>query len=273
MSYEPDGKTSSRVSVAQGMADHGGFEAEDVQRLENVLNEARMDGETRRGLLGKAAAGIAGVGVVGALGPIPAAFARKAHKKDITEIITDAVTAEALAVTYLTGLVQNAAKIGIPSNLVAVLQAANAAELDHYNTLRKLGAKPLTTKFWAPNEFFASSKAAFATIEYAETQFVNAYLIAITAFAKAGKTSLARYAGEILGTEAEHRALARFAQGKAPNNVGFEVYKSHKIAGVVHALEAAGVGFGKQGKGPGAFYQFATPPSSALATLESNSPA
>ena len=113
----------------------------------------------------------------------------------------------------------------------------------------------------------------FATIEYAETQFVNAYLIAITAFAKAGKDSLARYAGEILGTEAEHRALARFAQGKLPNNVGFERYKIHTIGGIVAALEKAGVGFGKKGKRPGAFYEFKAPPRHALAHIENNHPA
>lgn len=251
-------------------------EAEDVQRLENVLVDSGLPEVTRRGLLGRAAAGTAVVGALGALGPVPAAFAshgkvrvRSQSKKTITEIINTAVTAEALAVTYLTGLVQNASKIGIPSNLVPVLQAANAAELGHYNTLLSLGAKPITTKFWAPNTFFASSDQVFATIEYAETQFVNAYLIAITEFCKAGKDSLARYAGEILGTEAEHRALARFAQGKLANNVGFEAYDIHQIGDIVGALEKAGVGFGKEGTAPGAFYTFETPPSSALTPLES----
>jgi hypothetical protein len=98
----------------------------------------------------------------------------------------------------------------------------------------------------------------------------NAYLIAITAFAKAGKASLARYGGEILGTEAEHRALARFAQGKLPNNVDFESYKIHSISGIVRALEKAGVGFGKKAsKSPGAFYEFKRPPSHATLSLES----
>jgi hypothetical protein len=251
------------------MTDTTKLEAEDVQRLDNVLTDSNVSPFTRRSLVARAATGAAAVGTLGALGPIPAAMARGGGNS-INEIVTAAVTAEALAVTYLTGLVENASKIGIPSNLVPVLKAANAAEYDHYKTLRSLGAKPLTEKFWAPNSFFASKNDVFATIEYAETQFVNAYLIAITAFAKAGKDSLARYAGEILGTEAEHRALARFAQGKLPNNVGFEVYKTHTIGGIVKALEKAGVGFGKKGKGPGAFYHFHAPPATALVHLESN---
>lgn len=246
------------------------IQGEDLRRLDNVLADTDMPALTRRGLLGRAAAGTAAVGAMGALGAIPAALASTGS---IDQIVTAAVTAEALAVTYLTGVVENASKIGIPASLVPVLKAANAAELDHYRTLRKLGAKPLTTRFWAPDAFFKSSKDVFATIEYAETQFVNAYLIAITAFAKAHKTSLARYAGEILGTEAEHRALARFAQGKLPNNVGFESYEIHSIGGIVAALEKAGIGFGKKGKGPGAFYTFKNPPASALVHLEHNRPA
>ncbi|MGH2858085.1 MAG: ferritin-like domain-containing protein, partial [Solirubrobacteraceae bacterium] len=219
-----------------------GFEAEDIQRLDNVLADSGTAPLTRRSLVTRAATGVAAAGAFGVLGPIPAALAKGGGSGSITEIITAAVTAEALAVTYLSGLVENASKIGIPSSLVPVLKAANAAEYDHYKTLRSLGAKPLTTKFWAPNSFFASSKDVFATIEYAETQFVNAYLIAITAFAKAHKDSLARYAGEILGVEAQHLALARYAQNKLPNNVGFQRYHTHAIGGIVANLEHAGIG-------------------------------
>ncbi len=249
------------------MTDHAKLEAEDVQRIDNVLADTRTSPLTRRSLVTRAAAGAAGLGALGVLGSIPTALAAGS---EIDQIVTDAVTAEALAVTFLTGVIVNARAIGIDSSLVPVLKAANAAELEHYKTLRSLGAKPLTTRFWAPDSFFKDSNSVFATIEYAETQFVNAYLIAITAFAKAGKVSLARYAGEILGTEAEHRALARFAQGKLPNNVGFEVYKVHTIGGIVAALEKAGIGFGEKGKGHGRFYGFRTPPANALVRLDNN---
>jgi len=122
------------------------------------------------------------------------------------------------------------------------------------------------------DSFFKSSKSVFETIEYAETQFVNAYLIAITAAAEAHNATLARYAGEILGTESGHRALARFALGKLPNNLGFEVYKIHRISGIVKALEDAGIGFGKKGKKPGKFYEFKPPPKNTVVHIENNHP-
>ncbi|MGH3261186.1 MAG: hypothetical protein ACRDNS_04235, partial [Trebonia sp.] len=134
-----------------------------------------------------------------------------------------------------------------------------------------LGAKPLTEKFWAPDAFFKPGEP-FKVLELAEGQFVNAYLIGTTVFAKAGKADLARYAGEILGTEAQHLALVRFAQGKLPNNVGFQQYETHSIGGIVANLEHAGIGFGKKGKGPGKFYDYHNPPHSALVKLESNTP-
>ncbi len=254
------------------MTDITRLEAEDVQRLDNVLGDAQVEPFTRRSLVRRAATGAAAVGAVGALGPIPAALAKGGGGNSIHDIVTDAVTAEALAVTFLTGVIENAHKIGIPSGLVPVLKAANAAEFDHYKTLRSLGAKPLTKKFWAPDAFFKSSKSVFETIEFAETQFVNAYLIGVTAFAKAKQDKLARYAGEILGVESEHRALARFALGKLPNNLGFEGYKVHKISGIVKMLEDAGIGFGKKGKKPGKFYEFKTPPKSTVVHIENNHP-
>ena len=247
-------------------------EAEDVQRLDNVLSSTPTPSVTRKALLGRAAAGAAAAGALGAFGPVSSALANSGSNADvITAIVNSAVTAEALAVTYLTGLIENASATGV-TPFVDVLKAANASELDHYKVLRSVGAKPLTTKFWAPDAFFKPGEP-FKVIEFAEGQFVNAYLIAITAFARAGKDTLARYAGEILGVEAQHLALARFAQKKLPNNVGFQVYKTHTIGGIVDNLAHAGVGFGKKGKGPGKFYEFRIPPAKALTKLASNKPA
>lgn len=248
------------------------LEADDVQRLDNVLSDGPTPAVTRKALLSRAAAGAAGAATLGAFGPVSSALAGNATSASvISDIVNAAVTAEALAVTYLTGLIENASATGVTA-FVDVLKAANASELDHYKALRSLGAKPLTTKFWAPDAFFKPG-APFKVLEFAEEQFVNAYLIHITATAKAGMDTAARYGAEILGVEAQHLALARFAQKKLPNDVGFQVYKTHTIGGIVDNLAKAGIGFGKKGKGPGKFYEFKNPPHSALTRLSSNKPA
>lgn len=238
---------------------------DDVQVLENILDDTKTDGLTRRALIGRAAA-TAAIVSVGA----PAVALAQSPGSQVSQIVDTAVTAEALAVTYLTGLIEHASATGV-SKFVDVLKAANAAEYDHYKALVSLGAKPITTKFWAPDAFFKPGEP-FKVLELAETLFVDAYLIATTAFANAGKADLARYAGEIGGVEAQHLALVRYARKELPNDRAFQSYAIKDIAGIVSALEKAGVGFGKPGAMPGKFYSFAPPPASALATITNNSP-
>jgi hypothetical protein len=242
---------------------------DDAQRAENVLGDVELAPDTRRALLRRLSAGAASFGVLGlaacggsSKSSSTAAAAPATSADKLATLVNTAITAEALAVTYLSGLLQNNL---IPKQFTKVIKAANQAEYDHYKALQSLGAKPLTTKFWAPNAFFDKSKV-FATIETAETLFVNAYLIAMTEFAKAGKSDQARYAGEILGTEAEHLALSRFAQGKLPNNDAFMGYEITTIDGIVKALGSVGVGFGKKGSKPGKFYEFPGQPPSSTTT-------
>lgn len=250
--------------------------SEDVQVLDNALkdNPAVPDGTRRRmvqraslGLLGAglflAGCGGSGNGSGSAMGSGGAATTSNpganGSAEDIKTIIDTAITAEALAVTYLSAVIQMADKQKgtAVEPFVDVLKAANTEEYDHYKVLKGLGAKPIATKFWAPNDFFGDNlKNVFATLEVAETLFVNAYLIGQTTFAKAGKADLTRYAGEIGGVEAEHLALARYAQDKLPNNLGFMDYSITSIDGIVKALQDAGVGFGEKGSKPGQFVEF-----------------
>jgi Ferritin-like domain len=237
----------------------------DVQVLENVLKDTPTDGFTRRTLLRRAAITAAAASVAA-----PTEVLARSSSSDVTQIINTAITAEALAVTYLSGLIEHASATGV-TKFVPVLKAANAAEYDHYKALKSLGAKPLTTKFWAPDAFFRPGQP-FKVLELAETLFVDAYLIATTTFAQANKPSLARYAGEIGGVEAQHLALVRFAKKELPNDRAFQAYTIPSISGVVAALEKAGVGFGKPGAKPGKFYSFSPPPASAVTAIQNNAP-
>ena len=270
------------------MSDHDRVwqSGEDVQVLENALADSSVAPATRKALLKRASTSLLAAGGLGTLiaacggssnssssssaSPAPsmstsaAGAASSSPGAQIQQIIDTAATAEALAVTYLSAVIKQAP--GTPvAKFADVLKAANAEEYDHYKALTGLGAKPITTKFWAPDAFFGPKlSGVFPTLEVAETLFVNAYLIAITTFAKAGKASLARYASEISGVEAQHLALARFAAKKLPNDVGFTDYSITSIDGIVAALEHAGVGFGKQGSAPGKFVTFAPPPADTV---------
>jgi hypothetical protein len=239
---------------------------DNVQRLENVLKDTPTDGLTRRLLLGRAALAAAAASVA-----LPGEALAQANGNSVTQIINTAITAEALAVTYLTGLIKHASATSV-SKFADVLKAANAAEYDHYKALQSLGAKPLTTKFWAPDAFFKPGQP-FKVLELAEMLFIDAYLIGATNFAAAGKPDLARYAAEIGGVEAQHLALVRFARNKLPDDRAFQAYPITSIGGVVAALEKAGVGFGKPGANPGKFYTFTPPPTSALLPITNNIPA
>ena len=243
--------------------------ADDLQVVDNVLADTPTDKPTRSQILKRAAIGTALAAGVGGLVDVKGAFAAG---DSVDTVVTTAVTAEALAVTYLTGVIENVKDESV-QKFDTILKAANASEYAHYQALSSLGAKPLTTKFWAPNAVF-EPKNVFPTIQFAEYMFINAYLVGITTFANAGNSTLARYAGEILGTEAQHLALAKFALGKVPDDRAFQSYIFTDMAGIVSRIEKAGIGFGKRGKGPGTFYDFpGKPPKSAVIRLRDTVPA
>lgn len=235
------------------------LDADDVQRLDNVLTDTRADGHTRRALLGRAALAAAAMGAV----PTGLAFAKG---EDAKTILDTAATAEALAVTYLTGVITTIKDPQV-QQFADVLKAANAAEYAHYEALTSLGAKPLTKRFWAPDALFETKKDhIFDVIETLEEVFINAYLVGATAFAKAGMDKEARYAGQILAVEAQHRTLARYAQGKLPDNLGFERFRVDSIDAIVKQITGLGIGLGQKGSKAGKFYDFPGRPPAAAVT-------
>lgn len=243
---------------------------DDLQYVDNVLAGTGTDDATRRTLLTRAAAGAAAITAAGALGPVENALAFK--KDSIKTIGTTAVTAEALAVTFLSQVADRAAGSAV-EKAAPVVKAANREEYIHYRVLRKAGFKPLTKRFWLPDAFFANDlKDIPAIIEIAETLFINAYLIGITTFASKRNDSYARLAGEILGVEAEHRALARSLQGKLPNNRAFEDFRYTRMSAIVKQLQRAGIGFGQEGARPGRFYEFQAPTADEASSVQGTRP-
>ncbi|HEY3550529.1 MAG TPA: hypothetical protein VGK69_05700 [Gaiellaceae bacterium] len=235
---------------------------DDVQTLDNAFQRHGLPPLTRRALLATAAGAAVAAGVPG--------IASAANADSAMEIGTAAVTAEALAVTYLSNLIEKGGH-AFPKPVQNVLKAANHAEQDHYQALHGLGFKPLTTKFWIPNAAFNPKNAA-PIIEYLESVFVNAYLIGTTAFAGAGQADFARYTVEIGAVEAEHRTLARALQGKLGDNLAFTSYTVKTIPEIVSAIEKLGIGFGKRSHVPGRFFMYHGPLPGTTVALDNDKP-
>jgi hypothetical protein len=234
------------------------MELERLEYIERVNRERFRDGVSRRCFMATLIAAGGGAAGIAALGSTTTALA-----DSVTTIINTAITAEALAVTYLGAVINGAyANVsGSDATIKAVLQAARAAEQDHYNYLQAAGAKPLTLTFTVPSSANPNDKtAALKTIAAAEALFVNAYLAAVNQFAAGGNYKLATVAASILGVEAEHRALARAAlvlggdsSYSPPNDVAFEQAPLPSVSAVGQQLQQLGFigGSGTQAQYPG----------------------
>lgn len=246
--------------------------------LDGALRSASTPTHTRRWLLERAAMGTAAVATAGAVVPTADALGASGAES-IQDFGVFASTTEALTVTLLTELLRRVSlHPEVPPGVVAVFEGAYAAELDHWRFIRRF-FHPTTKRFWIPDGVFggAGNDLVLASVGAAlvagETLFVNTYLIGVTAFAAAGRSTFARYSAELAGVEAEHRVLAQTLVGaNPPNNLGFEVFKFERVSAIKATLEGVGFGFGQQGSAPGRFYQLPDPPMAPPIPILSNEP-
>jgi hypothetical protein len=195
-------------------------------------------------------------------GPATAgASSSSSSRQGVKNFLNFTVTQEQFGVTAVTNAIQKAP--GTPSEqFVPVLRAAVTTEFTHVQALKAIGAKPLTNRFWIPNAVFDGGVGLFLSLVAVETIEVSLYIAGVNSAAARKDTYLARLCAEALGTEAEHRVLARFATSQLgadtapPNNVGFEAYPYKNSHQVRLALEALGIGYGKPSSAPGAFYDY-----------------
>jgi len=188
-------------------------------------------------------------------------------------------TTEALTVTILTELLRRTSlHPEVPSEVSVTFDAVYAAELDHWNFISQ-HFDPSTEHFWIPDGFFGGEGDALDLtavgqgVAAGETLFVNTYLVAVTAFADAGRSEFARYSAEAAACEAEHRVLGQTLAGASPpNNLGFEEFVFDNIGDIGAAAVSAGFGFGQEGSSAGRFYDFPDPPMAPPITISSNEP-
>lgn len=183
--------------------------------------------------------------------------------RGLQEVLDFLTTQEYFGVTFVSAAIERA--VGAPAApFLPVLRNVVTAEFHHVEALTQTGGRPLTTKFWLPDAAFDDGGAGlFSSVEIVESIEISLYLIGVSAYARARDEQRARLCAEAMGTEAVHRALARFAQGQlgkdvgVPNDVGFENFDWPTLAKARDALEALGIGYGKQGGGgAGRFYEY-----------------
>lgn len=232
-----------------------------VDTFEFDLERERSGGHTRRRLLaGGAALAVGSTGLVGR--------ALAASNTSSDDVLSFIAIQEGFGVTFLTEAVKRAP--GTPSaQFLPVLQSAVTTEFQHLRALERLGHKSSVDKYWIPDAAFGAGGAGlFQSIAEVEKVEISMYLIGVTASTEKRSATQARLCAEALGTECEHRVLARSAlvtlgaSTEPPNDVGFEAYGERTVPVVKAALEGLGIGYGKKGATPGAFYQY---PGSPLA--------
>jgi hypothetical protein len=214
-----------------------------------------------------------GLMIAGGALALPGVASAASGSQSILSVLT---TFEHFGVTLLTNAAKKAP--GTPSAKFAnVVEAANLTEFFHIQALERLGGKPLTKKFWIPNAVLDGSVGLFNAIGLQEAVEISAYLVGVTQATQKRNAFQSRLFAEALGTECEHRVLARSAAAMltgstaAPNNVGFEAFPYRSGSAALKASEKLGIGFGKQGASPGAFYEYPGDPrktGTALAVSE-----
>jgi hypothetical protein len=262
------------------VSDHLSSSAAEVPN--RTSREAPTPTGTRRWLIERAAVGAAGITAASALVPASEALASTHPDKKPPDSIEEwgvfASTTEALTVTILTELLRRASLNSVPSSVTVIFDGVYAAELDHWNFTHSLFA-PSTERFWIPDGFFGGSGDALdlTTVGHevaaGEHLFVNTYLLGVTILAAAKEWTLARYAAELGGVEAEHRVLGQFLAGASPpNNLGLEVFEFSTVSAIEAALMSAGFGLGQQGSAAGRFYDFPNPPMPPPIPISGNTP-
>jgi hypothetical protein len=157
------------------------------------------------------------------------------------DIINAAYTAEQLATTFyylglLAAQLDYLPNVSNPANL-NYFQAALFQEYTHASIFASLGAVSIagsTPMFYFPTGAFQNENTFFNVLDALETAFIGAYTAAVGSWAGDAPLAvsstgsftapqLAKVAAQILGTEAEHRALGRVANNiNPPNNLILE---------------------------------------------------
>lgn len=250
--------------------------SEAINYVNQVIEEEHADkpAATRRQMIAGATAVLGGFGLLSVSDAFGQLSGPRYDGPNTPEnIINIAATAEVLATIVNT---VGPERVQLDEVTRRNVVAAGIEEKIHYETLISdaVGAKAVTKRIWVPNEVFNSQESLLTTLVVGDQIFINAYLLGVTVFGRAGGVSgsrFARFAAEFMGAEAVHRALALQSLGRLGNDRVFMRFGGREetqglpttgsegfydIRQAVAQLEAAGFGFGKEGSKAGQFYEY-----------------
>lgn len=169
-----------------------------------------------------------------------------ADSSDTTQsILNAAVTAEQIATSfYYQGIAgPTAPQLGPVhnNNNLNYFQAALWEEYQHIQLLESLGGSSLTGSdsptLYFPNGAFTNAGNFLSLLDTLENAFIGAYLAAVNYWASISQPVYAEGAAQIMGVEAEHRALGRVTSGtNPPNNLILERAEFGSVSDAVPAL-------------------------------------
>lgn len=185
------------------------------------------------------------VGLFGAAGPFGLGTAVAAGGDTDQSILNAALTAEQIAtVFYYQGIAgATAPRLGKvhDNNNLNYFQAALWQEYQHIQLLASLGGTSLTGSATPtisfPNGTFDNADSFLSLLDTLENAFIGAYLAAVNFWASTNKPVFAEGAAQIMGVEAEHRALGRVTSGtNPPNNLILEDALFSSVSAAVPVL-------------------------------------
>lgn len=160
-------------------------------------------------------------------------------------ILNSAVTAEQIATAfYYQGIAgPTAPRLGPVHNAnnLNYFQAALWEEYQHLQLLESLGGSSLTGSdsptIYFPDGTFDKPNSFLGLLDTLENAFIGAYLAAVNYWASNTQPVYAEGAAQIMGVEAEHRALGRVTAGiNPPNNLVLEDALFTSVSDAVPAL-------------------------------------
>ena len=153
------------------------------------------------------------------------------------DILNALLTAEKIeSALYARGL-ESPALQGLAPEQFAYFQAGLSHELAHIDVLTELGASVPYDEFFFPPGVFDDLNLYVNTLLTLETAGVSAYIQASEEFARMGRFELSRLMDQIMGVEAEHRALLREVLDLVPaSNLCFERAPNQPVTQILAAL-------------------------------------